>query len=285
MNLEGSMRDTTASRSKVIPHVPARATAIVILCVLFLLPLVFMVLGSLRQPGLPPPDGFEWVPETFDVSNYATVQHIVPLVAQVRNSLVVVALAVPVTVLVASWAGFAIATARPRTQLRLIVLSLIVLMIPLSALWVPRFVMFRWLGLIDTPWSLMAPAVMGTSPFYVLLFALAYARIPKALYEAARLERLSPLATWWRVALPLTRPATFTVAILAFVFHWSNFMDPLLYLFSEDRYTAPLGLRALQTLEAANHPLLLAGSVIVTLPAVIAFLGVQRAFFTKTLRA
>jgi multiple sugar transport system permease protein len=73
------------------------------------------------------------------------------------------------------------------------------------------------------------------------------------------------------------------VAVLAFVAHWSNFVDPLLYLTDTDKYTVPLGLRSLQTLEPQNFPLLLAAAVIATLPSVVAFLLVQRAFFTKAL--
>ena len=165
----------------------------------------------------------------------------------------------------------------------LIVVSIVALMVPATALWVPRFLMFKWAGLLDSFWPLVAPALMATSPFYVLLFALAYSRIPTQLFDAARLEGLSPFKTWWAVAWPLGRPAVFAVAMLAFVFHWSNFIDALLYLSSDDNYTLPLGLRTLQTLEPTLHPLMLAGAAIATVPALIAFLLGQRALFARTL--
>jgi multiple sugar transport system permease protein len=261
----------------------ARAAAILLASALFALPLLFMVLGSLRTPGLPPPDGFEVLPNPLRWSNYSTVFDFVPLWTYMKNSLFVVAIAVPITVLVGSWAGFAIATAEARARRRLIVISLLALMVPLTALWVPRFAMFRWLDLVDTHVPLMAPALMATTPFYVLLFALAYARIPKSLYEAAQIDGLSPLGIWRKVAWPLGRPAAFAVGILAFVFHWSNFIDPLLFLSDADKYTLPLGLRSLQALEPTNHPILLAASVIATVPAVLAFFAAQRAFFRRTL--
>lgn len=261
----------------------ARVIAIVVLCGLFLLPLFFMLAGSLRTPGLPPPDGFEVFPDPIRPSNYEAVFQFVPMWTFIRNSLLVVAVTVPITVLLASWAGFAIAVAEPKLRRRLIAISLIALMIPLSALWVPRFVMFSELGLVDSLWPLIAPALMATTPFYVLLFALSYARVPRPLFEAARLDGLTPFGIWRKVAWPLAKPTAFAVALLAFVFHWSNFIDPLLYLSSEEKYTVPLGLRALQTLEPTNHPILLAASVIVTVPAVLAFLLAQRTLFTKTL--
>lgn len=261
----------------------ARITGVVILCVVFLSPLVLMALGSLRAPGLPPPDGFELAPRGATISNYETVFAFVPLGRYLLNSALVALIAVPVTVVVASWTGYAIVAASPRVRRWLIGTCLVTLMIPLSALWVPRFVLFRWTGLLDTLWPVMAPALMATSPFYVLLFALSYSRIPKELFDAARLENLSPAAIWRRVAWPLARPTVFAVAVLAFAWHWANFVDPLLYLSSVELFTAPLGLRSLQTLEPTNHPILLAASVMVCIPGVLAFIAAQRSFFDRTL--
>lgn len=260
-----------------------RNLAVAVLCALFLFPLVFMVLGSLRTPLQAPPDGFEFLPEPMRWANYQSVFGFLPLWSYMKNSAVVVAVAVPVTVLIASWAGFAIATGTPKVRRILIGLSVVALMVPASALWIPRFVLFKWTGINDTLLPLMSPALMATTPFYVLLFAVAYWRIPRPLYEAAALEGLSPMKTWWRVAWPLGRPAAFAVAVLAFAFHWSNFIDALLYLPDVDLYTMPLGLRALQSLEPTNHSILLAGAVMATLPAVLAFVLVQRALFARTL--
>ena len=260
-----------------------RLVLTLLLCGLFLLPLAFMVTGSLRTPGLPPPDGFEWLPSPLRTSNYETMFLFVPLWTFLRNSLLVVAVAVPITVLVASLAGFVIATASPRARRVLIALSLVALMIPVTALWVPRFALFRWVGLIDTLVPLMMPALMATTPFYVLLFALAYARVPRALFEAARLEGLSPGQIWRQVAWPLGKPVAFAVAVLAFAFLWSNFIDPLLYLSSEKSHTISLGVRSLAALEPTNHPILLAASVFAAAPPVLAFLIAQKAFFRDAL--
>lgn len=260
-----------------------RAAGIALLCALFLLPMGFMFSGALQPPGRPPAEGFDLVPDVARWDNFQTITTLIDLWAQMRNSLIVVAVAVPVTVLVASWAGFTIVTGRRRTRVLLIVGSVVALMIPTTALWVPRFILFDGLGLIDSLWVLMVPALMATSPFYVLIFALAYRRIPGHLFEAARVEGLSPLRTWATVAWPLARPAAFAVAMLAFVFHWSNFIDALLYLRSESTYTLPLGLRALQTFEITLHPLMLAGAAIATIPSLVAFLLGQRALFSRTL--
>jgi multiple sugar transport system permease protein len=197
------------------------------------------------------------------------------------NSFIVVAFAVPLTVLTASWAGYAMIRLPRRWAGTLIAVSLIALMVPLTALLVTRFTIFKHLGVLDTFVPLIAPAVMGTSPFYVLLYYWSFKRIPGELFEAARLEGSGPLATWWRVAMPLVRPVTVAVAVLAFVFTWGNFLDPLIYLFDQEKFTVPLGLRALSTLDRTNFPLLLAGSVAATLPVIVAFLYVQRHFLQE----
>lgn len=252
--------------------------------VLFLLPLLFLVSGSLRLPGLPPPEGVEWLPNPTTIDSYRFVFQIVPLHRHLVNSMLVVGFAVPLTVLIASWAGFAIVRARPDFSRRVVMLSIVAFMIPPVALWVPRFVMFRQLNLNGTLWPLIAPALMGTTPFFVLLFAAWYARLPRTIFEAAELDAASAFDVWRRVALPLSRPAIAAIGVLAFVFHWSNFTDALLYLNRAETFTVPLGLRALQTLEPANFPILLAGAVIATAPPVIVFLAAQRSLFREVLR-
>jgi multiple sugar transport system permease protein len=248
---------------------------------LFLLPLAFMVSGSLRNPDLPPPRTPELLPQEPTLENYERAFELVDLARYTLNSVIVVALAVPLTLLVASWAGFAMARLPARARAWLVAISLVSLMVPITALLVPRFALFSWFGLTNTYVPLVAPALIGTSPFYVLLFYWAFRRIPAELYEACRLEGLSPFTVWWRVALPLVRPVTVAVAVLAAVFTWSNFLDPLIYLFDESLFTLPLGLKALAQLDRQDFPVLLAASVIATAPVVLGFLCVQR-FFLRT---
>lgn len=246
--------------------------------VLFAAPLVFMLSGSLREPGQPPPRTPELIPDPVVLSNYERAVDLVDLGRATVNSLLVAAVAVPLSVLVASWAGFALVRL-PRTAARVLVAaSLVALMVPLTALLVPRFAIFRTLGLTDTLVPLVAPALLAMSPFYVLVYAFAFRRLPTDLWDACRLEGLTPLQTWRRVAMPLVRPVTAAVAALAFVLSWSNFLDPLVYVYDRDLFTVPLALKSLAQLDPTNYPLLLAGAVIATVPVVLVFLVAQRWF-------
>ena len=247
----------------------------------FLLPLAFMVSGSLRRAGLPPPRTPELIPDPVTLDGYARAFDLVDLPRYALNSLIVVAAAVPLTVLFASWAGFAMSQLSRRAAGILVAVSLVVLMVPLTALLVSRFALFTTLGLTNTFIPLIAPSLMGTSPFYVLLFYWSFRRLPGELFEAARLEGMGPLGVWRHVAMPLVRPVTVAVGVLAFVFTWGNFLDPLIYLFDQQRFTLPLGLRALAQLDRQNFPLLMAGSVVATVPVIGAFLYVQRYFLQE----
>jgi multiple sugar transport system permease protein len=249
----------------------------------FLLPLVFLVTGSLRKAGLPPPRTAELVPEDPTLENYRRAFELVDLARYTFNSALVVAIAVPLTLLFASWAGFAMARLPRRAAAWLVAASLVSLMVPITALLVPRFAIFSWLGLTNTYVPLVAPALIGMSPFYVLLFYWGFRRIPGELFEACRLEGLSPFTVWRSIGLPLVRPVTVAVAVLAAVFTWSNFLDPLIYLFDENLFTLPLGLRSLAQVDRQDFPLLLAGAVVATLPVIAAFLYVQRFFLNERL--
>jgi multiple sugar transport system permease protein len=258
-----------------------RALGAAVVTVTFALPLLFMVTGSLREPQLPPPRTPQLVPDPLGLGSYDRAFDLVDLGRYALNSLLVAALVAPLSVLVASLAGFALLGLSGRVTRLVVVASVVALMIPATALIVPRFALFRALGVTDTYVPLVAPALLATSPLYVLLFAWAFRRLPADLYDACRLADMSPFSIWWRMAMPLVRPVTVGVGVLAFVISWGNFLDPLVYLYDPDLYTLPLGLRALAELDRTDYPVLLAGAVVATAPVVAVFLVAQRWFLTE----
>lgn len=246
----------------------------------FLVPLWLMIVASLRPLGEAPPQSVQWFPTSPAWGNYMEVFEVVPFARYTANSLLVAAIAVPLSVVVASWAGFAIARLPRRSRVFLIGVCVAVLMIPATSLLVGRVSVFRWLGLTDTPIPLMAPALLGMSPLFVLLYAWTTSRLSSDLFDLALERGLSPVATWWRVAMPLQRGTTAAVASLSFVISWGNFLDPLIYLYDGRWFTVPLGMRSLAILPVTEQPLMLAASVMACLPVLAAFLFVQRRLFT-----
>lgn len=249
--------------------------------VLFLLPLLFMVTTSLTPPGEPLPATLRLLPAQPTFANYRRIFELLPLGQYTLNSLVVVALAVPITLVVSSWAGLGMARLSRPAQRNWLVISLAVLMVPGIALWSTRFLLYRQLGWYDSVWALIAPAWMGTSPFFVLMFYRACRRIPAAFYDAAQIDGAGVLRTWWSLILPMTRATAVGVALLAFVFYWGDFISPLLYLRTGSRYTLPIALQTLQQLSRSDWALMLAAAVWTMAVPVLLFLLLQPIFNRK----
>lgn len=254
-------------------HLLAGAVAL-----LFVAPLVVTLAASL-QPAGQALRAAAWLPAEPAWGNYLMVFEVAPLARYTANSLLVTAIAVPATIVVASWAGFAMAQLPARERYLLLTLAVALRMVPVTALWLTRFVMFTQLRLIDTIWPLVAPVWMGSSPLFVLLFFWSFRRTPPALFETARLEGMGALQIWARIAMPLARPATMAVGVLTFVQYWSDFINPLLYLKSDTNYTLAVGLRIMQQMDITGGPLLMAAAVVMTLPVLVVFVVAQRAFW------
>lgn len=246
--------------------------------VLFALPLLLMVSGSLRPPGTVAPPTPDLLPSPASTESYRTAVELGGLGQALAVSLLVAALAVPLSVVVASWAGFVMTRLPRRAAAALVVASVVALMVPVTALLVPRFVLYRLLGLTDTLVPLVLPGLLATSPFYAVVFYLAFRAVPADLFDAARLADLSPLRTWWRVAMPLVRPVTTAVSALVFVLTWSSFVEPLVYVYDRDLFTVPLALRSLSTLDRSDSSVFLAGAVLASIPALVLFAVAQRGF-------
>jgi multiple sugar transport system permease protein len=244
----------------------------------FLLPLVWMLSTSLRQPGLPPPRVIEWLPQPVAWSNYTRIFEILPLGRYFLNSLLVALLAVPSTLMTASWAGLGMSLLGARARRRLLAFTVGLLMTPVTALWLTRYLIFAWAGWIDSYLSLLAPALMGSSPLFILLFYWSFRRLPRELYDSARLDGAG-LFTYWRlVALPLARPTALAVGMLTFLMYWSDFISPLLYLKAQSLYTLAVGLQQFQQMDKTHWPYLMAASMVMIAPALVIFSFVQRYF-------
>lgn len=264
------------SHARKAPRIVARHVIPAAFAAVFVAPLWFMIVGSLRPTSLPPPRTLELLPAEPTLAAYARLPELMPLWTYLGNSALVVAMAVPITVLVASWTGFGLRLLPPGPQRVALIGLLAVLLVPVTAVWATRFEVFRLLGVADTYLPLLAPALLAVSPFLILLYYWSFGGVADSQLAAARLEGAGWPRIWRTIVMPQVKPATLAVAVLAFTFHWGNFIDPLLYLHSGDRYTFPLGLQFLRLLNPTDWPLLMAGCVIATLPAVAVFLLAHR---------
>lgn len=241
-------------------------------------PVLLLFVGSLRPRGLPPPGGLELWPADASFGAYRLVFELLPVTSWAKNSALVVLFALPLTIVVASLAGFGIRLLRPRLRRAAIAGIVVLLAIPTTAVWATRLEIYKALSISDTLLALIAPALLATTPFHVLVYVFAYHRISDEVLDAGAVDGAGPIRLWWSIGLPNVRAATVAVATLSFAWHWGNFLDPLLYLADPKLTTLPLGLSLLQQLNPTDFPLLLAGAAIVALPPVLVLLWGQRTF-------
>lgn len=250
-----------------------------LLALVSLFPFWWMLTTSLKEPArifvFPPqlwPSPIRW-------ENYADVLRTQPFHVYYWNSLYIATLVTLGTCCLASLAGYGFARLRFPFRNALFVLLLSALMVPVEVTAVPNFILMRTFGLVNTHVPLILPPVLGASGvFGVFLMRQFFLTVPVELEEAAKLDGLTPFGTFWRIVLPLANAPLATLAIFTFLASWNEFFDPLIYLNSKPLYTLPLAL-ALYTDEAGTAwHLLMAASVLATLPLIVIFFVAQRRF-------
>ncbi|MBX7136051.1 MAG: carbohydrate ABC transporter permease [Fimbriimonadaceae bacterium] len=195
-----------------------------------------------------------------------------------KNTLVIGVVSTLGVVLTASLVAYAFARMQFRGRDRLFLVLLSTMMLPAIVTMIPSYVLYRQLGWINTALPLTVPAFFGGGAFNIFLLRQYYMGIPRELDEAALLDGASHWTVYWRILLPLSGPALATVAIFHFVFSWRDFLGPLMVLNDPDRMTLEVGLSAYNSLRATEWELIMAGSVLVSLPLVILFFIGQRYF-------
>jgi multiple sugar transport system permease protein len=251
-----------------------------------LLPFLWMVSTSLKtvpQTMEFPP---KWVPHPVVAQNYPDVIHAptanFPL--WTRNTLIIAALTVSGVTFSSSLAAYGFARIKFRGRGTLFALMLSTMMIPFPVTMVSLYTIFRWLGdhtgiqWLGTFRPLWVPAWFG-SAFSIFLLRQFFVTIPDELAEAARIDGCSEWGIYWRIVLPLSRPALTVVALFTFMFVWRDFLGPLVYLQRSSQYTLALGLQAFQSQNGGTSwNLLMAATVIVIAPVILLFFLAQRTF-------
>lgn len=248
------------------------------LSIVFLVPLFWLITTSLKTQGdvfaYPP----VWIPNPLRWSNYAEAADRAPLGQWLINTSTVTGLAVLGNVLTSSLVAFGFARLRFPGRGFLFILLLSTMMLPDVVLLVPQFILFRELGWVDTLLPLIVPSFLGGSAFNIFLVRQFYLTIPRDFDEAARLDGASNWQIWRQIVLPLSTPVLIAVAIFSFVYHWNDFMGPLIYLQSENMKTLALGLRAFISPVDASWNISMAASMFLVVPVLIVFFVGQRYF-------
>jgi multiple sugar transport system permease protein len=213
--------------------------------------------------------------------NYAGALLAMPFLQYLRNTLALVVLNIAAQLFSCSLIAFGFARLRWPGREWVFGLVLATMMLPPQVTMIPQFLIWRGLGQYDTLQPLWLPSLFG-SGFFIFLMRQFMLTLPKDLEEAARIDGCGHLATYWHVVLPLLRPPLAAVGIFQFMGTWNDFLGPLIYLSSEDLAPLSLGLFRFQGSHFVNAVgevgLLMAASLLMTLPVILLFFFAQRYF-------
>ncbi|WP_147675150.1 carbohydrate ABC transporter permease [Numidum massiliense] len=257
--------------SKIIVH-----TVLILGAVVMVTPFLWMILTSVKsfaESMLVPPT---FLPETWKLDNYSEVFETVNFAKYYWNTIVITVGRTIGQLILCSLAAYAFARLSFPGKNIIFVALLSVLMVPSQVVMIPSFVIVRELGWFDTLYALIVPGIF--SAFGVFLLRQFFMSIPKELDEAAKIDGCSYFGIYWRIILPLAKPALVSLAIFTILASWNDFLWPLVVTSSDEMRVLSIGIASFQGQYATQYPLLMAGALMASLPMIVIFIVLQRYF-------
>jgi multiple sugar transport system permease protein len=243
--------------------------------IIFSLPFFWMLSSSLKVEAriwIYPP---QWLPNPVVWSNYPEALDLMNFGRALANTLFLTIVGTAAIVLSSAWIVYGFARFRfpGRNALFLILLS--TMMLPEQVTMIPRFIMFKEFGWLNTYLPLLVPAGFGDA-FYIFLLRQFFMTIPTELDDAAKIDGCSYIGIWWRIILPLSKPALATVTVFSVIRGWNDFLWPLIVLNDAAKFNLALSLATFRGLYSTQWGYLMAASVVSLLPMILLYFFAQR---------
>jgi multiple sugar transport system permease protein len=249
---------------------------LIALAILMLLPFIWMLSASLKLDKDVFRFPIEWVPQDPQWSNYKTIWTRIPFLTFFANSLKLTVIITFLQVATSSFAAYAFAKLEFKGRDFLFLAYLGSIAVPWQVYMIPQFILMRELDLVDKHTSLIL--LQAFTAFGVFLLRQFFISVPNEILDAARIDGLSEYGIYFRIMLPLSKPALATLTIFSAVFVWNDFMGPLIYLRSDSLKTIQLGLRMFIQQYSTDYALIMAASLVSLIPMMALFLAFQRFF-------
>ncbi len=238
------------------------------------LPFLWMLSTSLKYDA----DMFsttpEWIPPRFNWGNYTKIWTLAPFTIFFLNTAKVTLLVVVGRLIICSMAAYAFARLRFRGRDALFLVYLATMMVPYQVTIVPNYIIMTQLNWVNTHLAIIVP--YWFSAFGVFMLRQFFMGIPRELEEAARIDGSSFAGTYWRIVLPLSTPGLVALGIFTFLGTWNDFMGPLIFLNSLDKFTLSVGLSSLVGIYKTDWTVLMTGSVLTVTPIILLFVFAQK---------
>ncbi len=248
--------------------------------VTMLAPFLWMITTSLKEPGevfsYMKPWWYDWFPTSFVWQNYIKAYQVVPFARFYFNSVFVAVLTTLGQVSTSAFSAYAFARLNFPGRDKIFFAYLATMMIPGAVTMIPVFMLLQSLGWIDTYKAVILPPIF--TAYGTFMLRQFFLTLPKDLEDAAKIDGCSYFGIFWRILLPLSKPALATLTTFTFMGNWMSFMWPLIVLNSHEKFTLPVGLSYFQSLHNTDWTLLMAGSLMMILPILLLFIFNQRYF-------
>ncbi len=249
---------------------------LILITVVTLLPLVWMFSASFKLDSEVFSVPIQWIPKTFHFENYVRIWQKIPFGLFTFNSFKLTIIVTFIQVLTCSFAAYGFSKCKFRGRDTLFLCYIATIAIPWQIYMLPQYSLMQKLHLVDTHLGYIL--MQSFAAFGVFLLRQFYQSVPNELIEAARIDGLSEYGCYFRIVLPLAKPAIATLTIFTFVNTWNDFMGPMIYFNSEANKTIPLGIRMFIGQYSSEYQLIMAASVVALLPILILYVFCQRFF-------
>ncbi len=246
-----------------------------------IVPFYWMVISSLKNNAEIFAQPIQWIPNPIRWENYRNAWSYpgFNFVRLLWNSLYYAGLTMLGTVISSALVGYGLAMFRFPGRNTLFGITIATLIIPPVVTFIPVYVLFQKMGLLGTYAPLILPAFVGNA-FWIFMMRQFFLGLPRELLDAGRMDGANEFRIFWQIMLPLVQPALIVVAVFTLLGTWNDFFGPLIYLSDPDKYPLSLGLYSFRAQRSTEWAMLMAASVLVTLPVIVLFAFGQRYFMT-----
>src|SRR5690625_444506 len=252
------------------PKLGIKITIALVIALIFIFPIIWMLFVSVKPDGYSTTNPFDWFLPPYTFSNYIDIMFDSLIFRWLFNSLIVALITSVLTLIITSLAAFAISQMKFRFKNFIFVFFLLGLMIPGEATIIPLYEVAKNLGLIDTYAGLILPMI--ASPLGVIILKSFFDGVPEDVIDSAVMDGCSNFKLFYKIVLPLAKPALSAIGIFTFIGSWNNFLWPYLSILSETLYTLPVGLPVFNATYSQAYVLPMTANAIASIPVIIAFL-------------
>lgn len=260
-----------AQRRRVRPWRVAMFLTMAVVAVVMLYPFYYMIRSSFQSNAQ-----YEGTKSGFSLSTWEALFGSQPILHELLNSFIVSAAAVVIVVVVSTAAGFSFAKIRYRARTPVFLIVVACMFVPLPSIVIPEYINISKYGLLTGYFGAIFVYVALGVPFATFLMTTYFRGLPQELLEAASMDGVSVWHMWWRIGVPLAKPAMFTVAVLQFIQIWNDLLVALLFLQNLNDRTVTVGLALLSSGRVTSVPVMMAGSVMSVIPPIIIYLLFQK---------